>query len=386
MRRFFIENRKFYSKMKIETFELERRQSLWENTVEYNLTESGIHPFTISELLDDTQIKQLLDLRLGYGQTNGSIDLRNSISKLYPNASQENVFTTNGSAEANFVSIWSKLSLKDELVLMLPNYMQIWGLARSFGVKVKPFHLKEDLDWQPDIDEIQKLITPKTKMIAVCNPNNPTGSILSQTYIEELIDIANESSAWILSDEVYRGAELDGKETASFYGKYDKVIAVGGLSKAYSLPGLRMGWLVAPEDIAEKAWSYHDYTSISPGVLSQQIATWALEPIKRQKILTRNRKMLNENLSVFQNWLDKRKHLFDFIPQKAGAMSFVRYHFNMNSTVLTEKLRKEKSLLIVAGDCFGMDNYLRLGIGSEKEYLLAGLQRLEEGLEEFVNA
>jgi aspartate/methionine/tyrosine aminotransferase len=372
--------------MKIDTFELERRQSLWENTVEYNLTESGIHPFTISELLDDSQIKQLLDLRLGYGQTNGSIELRDSISKLYPDASQDNVFTTNGSAEANFVSIWSNLNPNDELVLMLPNYMQIWGIARSFGVSVKPFHLKEELQWQPDMDEIRKLITPKTKMIVVCNPNNPTGSIMTNSNMEELIDIANESSAWILSDEVYRGAELDGKEITSFYGKYDKVIAVGGLSKAYSLPGLRMGWIVAPEDIAEKSWLYHDYTSISPGVLSQQIATWALEPSTRQKILSRNRKMLNENLSLFQNWLDKRKHLFDFIPQKAGAMSFVRYHFDMNSTVLTERLRKEKSLLIVAGDCFGMDNYLRLGIGSEKEFLLEGLQRLEEGLEEFVNA
>jgi len=370
----------------IDTIELERSQSIWANTVEYNLTESGIHPFTISELLDDSQIKQLLDLRLGYGQTNGSIELRDSISKLYPDASQDNVFTTNGSAEANFISIWCNLNPGDELVLMLPNYMQIWGLARSFGVEVKPFHLKEDLNWQPDMDEVKKLITPKTKMIAVCNPNNPTGSILSQTNMEEIIDIANESSAWILSDEVYRGAELDGKEITSFYGKYDKVIAVGGLSKAYSLPGLRMGWLVAPEDTAEKAWSYHDYTTISPNVLSQQIATWALEPNMRQKILTRNRKLLNENLSVFQNWLDKRKHLFDFIPQKAGAMSFVRYHFDMNSTILTERLRKEKSLLIVAGDCFGMDNYLRLGIGSEKEYLLKGLQRLEEGLEKFVNS
>ena len=371
--------------MKIDTFELERRQSLWENTVEYNLTESGIHPFTISELLDDSQIKQLLDLRLGYGQTNGSIELRDSISKLYLDASQDNVFTTNGSAEANFVSIWSNLNSNDELVLMLPNYMQIWGLARSFGVNVKPFHLKEELQWQPDMDELRELITPKTKMIAVCNPNNPTGSIMTKSNMEELIDIANESSAWILSDEVYRGAELDGKEITSFFGKYEKVIAVGGLSKAYSLPGLRMGWLVTSEDIAEKAWSYHDYTSISPGVLSQQIATWALEPNTRKRILSRNRKMLNDNLSLFQNWLDKRKHLFDFIPQKAGAMSFIRYHFNMNSTVLTERLRKEKSLLIVAGDCFGMDNYLRLGIGSEKEYLLEGFQRLEEGLEEFVN-
>ena len=371
--------------MKIETFELERRQSLWENFVEYNLTESGIHPFTLSEFLNEEQIRQLLDIRLGYGQTNGSIDLRESITNLYPTSSIENILVTNGSAEANFISIWSILESGDEYVLMLPNYMQTWGLAKSFGIKVKPFYLKEELEWQPNLEELKSLITPNTKMISVCNPNNPTGSILNEEAVKCIIDLAEESGAYIHSDEVYRGAELDGNEIKTFYGQYDKVIAVAGLSKAYSFPGLRMGWLVAPEEIAEKAWSYHDYTSISTGVLNQQIATWALQPDLRNKILERNRTMLNENLKIFLNWTKERSNLFHFIPQKAGAMSFIRYFIDINSTNLTERLRKEKSLLIVAGDCFGMDGYLRLGIGSEKEYLIKGLDLLAEMLEELVN-
>ncbi|MFW9852994.1 MAG: aminotransferase class I/II-fold pyridoxal phosphate-dependent enzyme, partial [Candidatus Thorarchaeota archaeon] len=146
-----------------------------------------------------------------------------------------------------------------------------------------------------------------------------------------------------------------------------------------------MGWLVASEEIAEKTWSYHDYTSISTGVLSQQIATWALQPELRKKILERNRKMLNENLKIFLEWTEERSNLFHFIPQKAGAMSFIRYFIDINSTDLTELLRKEKSLLIIAGDCFGMDGYLRLGIGSEKEYLIKGLDLLAEMLEEIIN-
>ena len=369
--------------MKIETFELERRQSLWENLVEFNLTESGFHPFTLNELLNDDQLEELLDIRIGYGQTNGSIDLRETIKTLYPGSNIDNIIVTNGSAEANFVTIWSVLEPRDELMLMLPNYMQIWGLARSFNVEVKPFYLKEDLNWQPDIEEIKKSVTAKTKMISVCNPNNPTGAILSKKNMEEIIDIANEVDAWIHSDEVYRGAELDGIETPSFYGMYDKVLAVGGLSKAYSLPGLRMGWIAGPEDTIEKAWSYHDYTTIAPNVFSQQIATWALQPELRMKILNRNRKMLKENLEIFSNWLNQRSTLFHFIPQKAGAMSFIRYNIDINSTELTEKLRKEKSLLIIAGDCFGMDKYLRIGIGSEKEYLIKGLNLLAEVLEEF---
>ncbi len=372
--------------MKIEAFELERRQSLWENLVEYNLTESGIHPFTLAELLDPEQLEELHNLRIGYGQTNGSINLRDAVSRLYPTSTRENILVTNGSAEANFISIWSILEKGDEYVLMLPNYMQTWGLAKSFGVNVKPFYLEEELNWQPDLEKLKDIVTKNTKMISVCNPNNPTGSILNEEAVNCLIDLAEETDAFIHSDEVYRGAELDGKEIDTFFSKYDKVLAVAGFSKAYSLPGLRMGWIVAPQDIAAKAWAYHDYTTISPSVLSQQIAEWALQPEKRAMILSRNRKMLNDNLEFFLEWLETRKHLFSFIPQKAGAMSFIRYNIDINSTELTERLRKEKSLLIVAGDCFGMDRYLRIGIGSEKDYLLKGLERFEEMLEELIDA
>ncbi|MHA1222664.1 MAG: aminotransferase class I/II-fold pyridoxal phosphate-dependent enzyme [Candidatus Heimdallarchaeaceae archaeon] len=372
--------------MKIELFELERRQSLWENIVEYNLTESGFHPFSLREILNENQIEDLLKLKIGYGQTNGSIDLRNAISSLYKGASKENITVTNGSAESNFLIVWSLLEPKDELIVMLPNYMQIWGIARSFGAKVKPFHLKEELRWQPDLDELRNLITDQTKMIAVCNPNNPTGSILTRNSMEEIIDIANEADAWILSDEVYRGAEINGVETTSFYGLYDKVLAVGGLSKAYSLPGLRMGWVVAPEKIANQIWSYKDYTTIAPSALSQEIATLVLSTPIREAILHRNRQLLRDNVQLFDNWMNKHRDILTYIPPQAAAIAFVRYSLNINSTELTTKLREEKSLLVVAGDCFGMDNYLRIGIGSEKEFLSKGLNLLSDMFEEVSNS
>jgi len=172
--------------MKIENFELERTQSLYENAVKYNLTESGIHPFTLEELLDKEEIEDLLSLRLGYGQTNGSLELREAISRLYPGADMDNILVTNGSAEANFINIWCNLDAGDELLLMVPNYMQMWGIARAFGVTVKPFHLREELNWNPDLDELKSLITPRTKMIAVCNPNNPTGAVMSDEAMEEI--------------------------------------------------------------------------------------------------------------------------------------------------------------------------------------------------------
>ncbi len=366
--------------MKIEIFELERNQSLYENTVKYNLTESGIHPFTLEEVLDKEEIENLLSLRLGYGQTNGSIELRQAISHLYPGADLDNVLVTNGSAEANFINIWCNLDAGDELLLMVPNYMQMWGIARTFGVKVKPFHLREELNWDPDLDELKNLITSRTKMIAICNPNNPTGAVMSNEAMEEIVRLAKEVDAWIYADEIYRGAELDGKETKSFYGLTDKAIICCGLSKAYALPGLRIGWLAGPKKVIEQCWAGHDYTSISSGIIGNHVAALVLQPQRRMKVLNRNRKILKDNLFALEEWAGKHKGLFSFIPPRAGGIAFVKYSMNINSSELMTRLREEKSVFIVAGDLFGMDHYLRIGIGSEKDYLMAGLGLFDEVL------
>jgi hypothetical protein len=368
--------------MKIEIFEMERAQSLWENKVKYNLSESGVHPYTLEEFLRSDEIEKLLSIRLGYGQTNGSEELREAISRLYPGTDLDNVLVTNGSAEANFITIWQNLGPEDELILMMPNYMQIWGLARSFGIRVRPFHLREELKWGPDLDELKDLISPRTKMIAVCNPNNPTGAVLSDSEIKEIASLAEKADAWILSDEVYRGAELDGEETPTFWGLYDKVMVSCGLSKAYALPGLRIGWLVGPKKKIEEAWAYHDYTSISSGILSDWIASLVLEPERRKKALDRNRKILNENLAVLEEWVQKHKPLFELIPPRAGGVAFLRYNMKINSTELADKLLKEKSVFVIAGDFFGMDHYIRIGIGAEKDYFKAGLKLIDETLEE----
>jgi hypothetical protein len=368
--------------MKIEIFEMERAQSLWENRVKYNLTESGVHPYTLEEFLRSDEIEKLLSIRLGYGQTNGSEELREAISRLYPGTDLDNVLVTNGSAEANFITIWQNLEPEDELILMMPNYMQIWGLARSFGIKVRPFHLREELKWGPDLEELKGLISPRTKMIAVCNPNNPTGAVLSDGEMKEIASLAEEADAWIYSDEVYRGAELDGEETPTFWGLYDKVMVSCGLSKAYAFPGLRIGWLVGPKKKIEEAWACHDYTSISSGILSNWIASLVLEPERRKKALDRNRNILNENLAVLEEWVQKHKPLFELIPPRAGGVAFPRYNMKINSTELADKLLKEKSVFVVAGDFFGMDHYIRIGIGTEKDYFKAGLKLIDETLGE----
>jgi|AntRauTorcE11897_2_1112592.scaffolds.fasta_scaffold01856_2 aspartate/methionine/tyrosine aminotransferase len=368
--------------MNIPIFELERVQSLFENTVDYNLTESGFHPYTLNELLNEQQIDALSNTVLSYGQTNGSVPLRKRISALYDGVNKDNVLVTNGSSEANFVACHTLLEKGDEVVMMVPNYMLIWGVAEEMGCICKAFHLREDNDWKPDLAELKLLVTSKTKMIAICDPNNPTGYTLTNAEMQEIVGIAKSADAWIYSDEVYRGAELNGKEIESFIGMYDKVMVNGGLSKAYALPGLRLGWLVGPEKLISDSWAYHDYTSITAGVMSHFIGEITLRPEKRQEILNRNRTMLNENLAAVKQWLDQYGNLFEYVPPKAGGMLFVKYNLDINSSELSEWLRMEKSVFILAGDCFGMDHHLRIGIGAQKNYLLEGLERVKQALNE----
>ncbi len=368
--------------MNIRIFELERIQSLFENTVDYNLTESGFHPYTLEELLTAEQFKELTKRVIGYGQTNGSIQLRKNVSFLYNDVDEENVLVTNGSSEANFIACHTLLEKNDEVIMMVPNYMQIWGIAEEMGCKLKAFHLKEDNRWKPDLKELKNLITNETKMIALCNPNNPTGYTFTKEEMEQIVEIARSADAWIYCDEVYRGAELNGITIDSFISMYDKVMVNGGLSKSYALPGSRLGWLVGPKTTIADTWAYHDYTSIAAGMLSQYIGEIVLEPNKRLEILSRNRNMLNGNLKTVKLWLDQYGDIFEYVEPQAGGMLFIKYNLNINSTELAEWLRKEKSVFILAGDVYGMDKHFRIGIGERKEYIINGLDRIKEGLTE----
>ncbi len=369
--------------MKLEPFEMERMQSQWENVVQYNLSESGVHPVTVAELVGDGELRdQLLSQRLGYSQTNGTEELRGYICRLYPGADIDNILVTNGCSEANFIVTWSMLEAGDELVFMVPNYMQIWGIARGFGATVKHFQLLEELNWAPDLDRLRQAVTSKTKMIAVCNPNNPTGAVLSEEAMEIIVEEAERVGAWLLADEVYQGAERVGKTTPSFWGRYDKVLVTNGLSKAYGLPGLRIGWIVGSKEIIARLWSYHDYTTISPGTLSDQLARIALAPGNRERFLARTRRILQTNFPILENWIEGHAATFSLIPPRAGAIAYLRYDLEINSTELVRRLLHEKSVLIVPGDHFGMDRYLRIGYGPEAEYFQAGLDRIHETLQE----
>jgi len=360
--------------MKLESFHLERFQSTWEHVVKYNLAESGVQPITLEELQGDGEkVDKLMQLPLGYIQTNGSSTLRRNITSLYQDADEGNVLVTSGSSEANLLAVWSLLEGGDEALVMLPNYMQIWGLVKMMGGNAIPLWLSEDDGWGLDLEEVNEKVSRKTKIIALCNPNNPTGAVLDQTALRGVCEIAKDAGSWVLCDEVYRGAELEGYITPSMWDGHDKVIVNSGLSKAYGLPGLRIGWIVAQKDMINRLWSYHDYTTICASATSDFIANLALEEENRTRLISRTRKILTENWPILERWYEDHSYVFSYEKPKAGAISFAKYKANVNSTVIAERLVKEKSVLVIPGDHFLMDGHMRIGYGSNARHLETSL-------------
>ncbi|HLB35279.1 MAG TPA: aminotransferase class I/II-fold pyridoxal phosphate-dependent enzyme [Gemmatimonadales bacterium] len=358
-------------------FELERWQSAWENRVRINLSESGVHPLSIDELLalsggDDQALGRL---PLGYSQSNGTDALRAAIAALYPGATEDQVLVTVGSAEANFIACWTLIERGDQVAIQVPTYMQTWGLAQNFGARVATFALHADRNWEPHPDEIRRAITPQTKLIVVTNPNNPTGHILSQDARALIVERARAAGAWLLADEVYQGAERNGQTTPSFWGSYERVLVSNGLSKAYGLPGLRLGWVVGPPDMIERLWRRHDYTVIGPTPMSDFLGREALGV--REKILTRTRGILNQNYPVMNAWLKRFGGLFEWRDPEAGAICFVHYRHPADAVELVERIRARHSILLVPGEHFGLPQHLRLGFGNQRAELEAALQQLE---------
>jgi len=368
-----------------QPFVMERMMSKWENVVDYNLSESGVHPMTLGELLamDGKSPNALADVDFDYPQANGTVELRRNVAQYYPGAGPDNVLITVGAAEANYLTLHTLLDPGDEVVIMMPNYMQVWGVAKNRGLRVKTFNLLEAEGWAPDLAELERVVGPDTKLIAVCNPNNPTGRIMTEAEMSAVVATAERVGAWILADEVYTGAERKTDDEApTFYGRSERVIAVGSMSKAYGLPGLRIGWAVGPAETVDDLWARHEYTTISTTMLSNKLATIAMSKTVRPQILARTRKFIRDGYPVLEEWVRSHGNTFSLVPPEAAAIAFVRYHIDINSTTLVERIRDEKSVLIVPGDHFSLDSYLRISYGLPHDYLTAGLDRIHEAIME----
>ncbi len=365
---------------------MERWQSVHEHRVAYNLSESGVAPMTVGDLLAAGDVEEaalsLEEIALGYAQGNGEELLRRRIAALYPGAGAQNVLITHGGAEANFLTTLTLLEPGDDAVIMMPNYMQIPGLIAPWGGRALFWNLDEERGWDADVESLHALITERTKLILLTNPNNPTGRAFDDDLLDAVADAARRCGAWVIADEIYRGAEVSGPETASFWGRYEKTVITSGLSKAYGLPGLRTGWAASPDrSMIEKLWANHDYSTICSSPLTQALAAEALHPRRRNALLARTRKIIGENLPVIRAWADSRPGRFVYRAPDAGAILWLRCAGDIPSLRLAEELLRHEDTLILPGAHFGIEGHIRLGFGSSRTDLEEGLARVGAGID-----
>ncbi len=367
--------------MRIETFQMERMQSTWENVVDFDLSESGVYPVSLKELAElGLDLEWALKTPLSYSQSNGTPELRQALAELYPGATLDQIEVTNGTSEANYLLALSLLEEGDEFALEVPNYMQLWGVPRSLSAPVRQFRLQAESRWEPDWEEFEQAVQPQTKLVYISNPNNPTGSVLSGEAMQRIVRRCEEVGAYLLADEVYLGAEIHAPRTRSFWGLSDQVLVTSGLSKAYGIPGARIGWIVGPQAVVQECWTQHDSLTICPGKLSDAIARVAVEPANRERLYERGRELLQGNLRTLEEWVEGLGEGFELIPPDAGALGFVRYPGDLASAEICERIRENQSTLIVPGEYLGMEGYLRIWIGAQPEYLAQGLARVESEL------
>jgi hypothetical protein len=199
--------------------------------------------------------------------------------------------------------------------------------------------------------------------------------------MDAVIAAADRVGAWLVCDEVYRGAEVEGEDSSpTFWGRYDKVVVTSGLSKAFAMPGLRIGWVVAPEALIHDIWVRHDYTTLSPGMISDVLASVAMQPRNRRWILARTRSIIREHLPPLEAWLETHEDIFRYVRPIAGAITYAEYDLPVASSDLTERIRAEQSVLLVPGDVFGLGKGIRFGYGFDIGHTLKGLARVDEVL------
>ena len=233
--------------------------------------------------------------------------------------------------------------------------------------------LREEDGWLPDLDELRELAAGGVKVIALVNPGNPTGALLDEAHLAGIIEIAREAGAWILADEVYRGLDQAGTGTSpSFVDRYERTVGVGSMSKAFSLAGLRLGWIVAPREVREPVSRHRDYSVISVGMVDDLLAAIALEA--KDALLARNRRIVRRNLAILDAWVAGER-LIDYVRPGSGTTALLRYATDIPSEALCVRLLEAEGVLLTPGSAMDMEGYLRIGYGNETAVLREGLER-----------
>jgi aspartate/methionine/tyrosine aminotransferase len=355
--------------VKIEPFELER----WLlQSHRYDLASAGIPKLKLREVTSDLDF----DMILGYGITNGSELLRSRVAALYNNIGDRQVLITTGTAEANLLTLLSLLEQGDEVIALSPTYQQCIGLSCRFGATVKFAPLQEDHDYQLDLDQLAALVTEKTRVISLVNPNNPTGSILSAEEMQGICEVASKVGAWVLCDGALRGLEVDGEIAPTPVEFYDRGVATGSISKI-GLTSPRIGWLATPSGrLLANCWEYKDYTTLSHSGIGEHLAAMALQPAKLSQFYGRAHDVIRRHLSILEDWIAEHHPHVEWVRSRAGHTAFPKYNLSMDSVTFCRRLLEEEDVLVGPGDYFGTPSHLRVRYSGEEQMFREGLKRL----------
>jgi aspartate/methionine/tyrosine aminotransferase len=369
--------------MEIEPFGVEMWMNEWETKCDWNLAETCVESLTIAELLricgkNSDGLSPLLEMKMTYGDIEGSQALRAEIAAFYDNQSIENTIVTHGTIGANMLVHKTLVGQGDRVISVVPTYQQHYSIPASIGAEVQHLKLREENGFLPNLDELRNLATPGTRLIAINNPNNPTGALMDGDMLRQIVEIARDADAWILCDEVYRGTDQTGDGiTVSIADLYEKGISTASTSKAFSLAGLRLGWIVGPEDFLTDVAKHRDYDTISVGMIDDYFATMALQ--NRDKILTRSHEITRGNLQILSDWVESEPHI-SWTKPSSGTTALLRYERDISSRDLCIDLLQKTGVMLLPGSALEMEGYLRIGYANTPSILKEGLQRFSDYL------
>ena len=374
--------------MKIKDFGVELYMNTYEDGCKINLVETCVSSMTVGELLELTGDKAkllegILAARLTYGHIEGSPEFKRGICSLYETIKPENVTTTHGAIGANSLVISALVEPGDEVASVIPAYQQLYSIPESIGATVKTIPLNMENRYLPDLGLLKRHMTENVKLVCLNNPHNPSGSVMDKAYLTDLIDIVRPFGSYILADETYRGLTHEGCNlTESIADLYEKGISTSGMSKVFSLAGLRLGWIAAPEDVITRVGKHRDYTTISCGVIDDYLASAALA--NKEKIFARNMKIVRNNIEVLDNWINQDPN-FTYVRPKAGTTAFVKLNFDMPSKDFCLKLLEETGVIILPGSVMDAEGFVRIGYAFEPETLAAGLAAISKFTKELLS-
>lgn len=368
--------------MKIKPFAVEEWMNAWEVGAKYNIAETCVDSISMNELFeltgeDKTEfLNRLCARRLSYGDIEGLPEFRKGVCGLYKTLNIENIVPTHGASGANHHVFYSLISPGDRVVSIMPTYQQLYSIPESYGADVQILHLSKENNYLPDLEKLRRLVTPKTKMICINNPNNPTGALMSEQMLREIVEIARSADAWILCDEVYRHLSQKDGWCPSIVDLYEKGISVSSMSKVFSLAGLRLGWIATHDmSVVKSCLSHRDYNLVSCGVFDEMLAAAALK--HRDKLLERSRKIVRENLQILDDWVGSEPHV-SYVKPKAGTTALVYYDLDISSYEFCEEMYKKTGAFVTPGDCFEVPHSMRIGYAYGKQDLIDGLKAISE--------